>query len=264
MCNAVVTENSYIFDRWTGDFRGKTDNVVITVTEDVESTAYFRYILEDPKRPCWDSETGIANPLVEMKLAPTNKAATNLLGSTFGMTRNNRTTYHSGLDLYADPGTPIYSMFDGVVGGPYVVEQPLRNSVGDYPPDYIGDMNAAGNRIYINSTVNGKNISVGYWHLMENSPVAINPRTGMPFKVGDAVFQGELIAYAGRTGNAYNVDNPHLHLSVKNNAGEFVDPKDYINGKISSSTTNGVMTVDSTEITNINCDEEESDITVYY
>ena len=180
------------------------------------------------------------------------------------MTRNNRTTYHSGLDLYADPGTPIYSMFDGVVGGPYVVEQPLRNDDGKFPDNYSGDKNAAGNRIYINSTVNGKNISVGYWHLMENSPVAINPRTGMPFKVGDAVFQGELIAYAGRTGNAYNVDNPHLHLSVKNNAGEFVDPKDYINGKISSSTTNGVMTVDSTEITNINCDEEESDITVYY
>lgn len=264
MCNAVVTENSYIFDRWTGDFRGKMDNVVITVTEDIESTAYFRYILEDPKRPCWDSETGTANPLVEMELAPTNKAATNLLGSTFGMTRNNRTTYHRGLDLYADPGTPIYSMFDGLVGGPYVTEQPLRNDDGKFPDNYSGDKNAAGNRIYINSTVNGKNISVGYWHLMENSPVAINPRTGMPFKVGDAVFQGELIAYAGRTGNAYNVDNPHLHLSVKNNAGEFVDPKDYINGKISSSTTNGVMTVDSTEITNINCDEEESDITVYY
>ena len=77
------------------------------------------------RRPCWDSETGTANPLAEMELAPTNKAATNLLGSTFGMTRNNRTTYHSGLDLYVDPGTPIYSMFDGVVGGPYVVEQPL-------------------------------------------------------------------------------------------------------------------------------------------
>ena len=63
------------------------------------------------------------------------------------MTRNNRTTYHSGLDLYADPGTPIYSMFDGVVGGPNVVEQPLRNDDGKFPDNYSGDKNAAGNRI---------------------------------------------------------------------------------------------------------------------
>ena len=160
VCNAVVTENSYIFDRWTGDFRGKMNNVVITVTEDIESTAYFRYILEDPKRPCWDSEKGTANPLVEMELAPTNKAATNLLGSTFGMTRSGGSQFHSGLDLYADPGTPIYSMFDGVVTWPYVTEQPLRNDDGTYPLNYSGDIDGSGNRLYIRSTVNGSNISV--------------------------------------------------------------------------------------------------------
>ncbi len=264
VCNAVVTENSYIFDRWTGDFRGKTDNVVITVTEDVESTAYFRYILEDPKRPCWDSETGTANPLVEMELAPTNKAATNLLGSTFGMTRSGGSQFHSGLDLYADPGTPIYSMFDGVVTWPYVTEQPLRNDDGTYPLNYSGDIDGSGNRLYIRSTVNGSNISVGYWHLMENSPVAINPRTGMPFKVGDTVFQGELIAYSGRTGNAHDVDNPHLHLVVKNNSGTFVDPESYINGKVLSSTVNGERKVSSVEIVDINCDDEENEITIYY
>ena len=130
--------------------------------------------------------------------------------------------------------------------------------------NYSGDIDGSGNRLYIRSTVNGSNISVGYWHLMENSPVAINPRTGMPFKVGDTVFQGELIAYSGRTGNAHDVDNPHLHLVVKNNSGTFVDPEYYINGKVLSSTVNGERKVSSVEIVDINCDDEENEITIYY
>lgn len=263
VCNAVVSENSYIFDRWTGDFRGKSDNVVITVTEDIESTAYFRYILEDPKRPCWDSETGYANPLVEMELAPTDKAATNIAGATFGMTRSGGTQFHSGLDLYAVPGTPIYSMFDGVVTGPYVTEQPTKVDK-EYPVGYNGDKNDAGNRIYIQSSVGGEKVSVGYWHLISGTPVAINPRTGQPFRVGDIVFQGEVIAYAGVTGNAYNVPNPHLHLAVKNSVGDFVDPEEYINGKVTSSDVGGQRTINSTEITDIDCDEEEQEITIYY
>ena len=99
---------------------------------------------------------------------------------------------------------------------------------------------------------------------MENPPVAINPRTGMPFKVGDAVFQGEQIAYSGRTGNAHDVDNPHLHLVVKNNSGTFVDPEYYLNGKVLSSTVNGERKVSSVEIVDINCDDEENEITIYY
>lgn len=263
VCNAVVTENSYIFDRWTGDFRGKTDNVVITVTEDIESTAYFRYILEDPKRPCWDSETGTANPLVEMELAPTDKNNKQILGATYGMTRDSRTKKHNGLDLYAEPGTPIYSMFDGVVTWPYVTEQPTKVDK-EYPVGYNGDKNDAGNRIYIQSSVGGEKVSVGYWHLMSETPVAINPRTGQPFRVGDIVFQGEVIAYAGVTGNAYNVPNPHLHLAVKNSVGDFVDPEEYINGKVTSSDVGGQRTINSTEITDIDCDEEEQEITIYY
>lgn len=263
VCNAVVTENSYIFDRWTGDFRGKTDNVVITVTEDIESTAYFRYILENPKRPCWDSETGIANPLVEMELAPTDKNNKQILGATYGMTRDSRIKKHNGLDLYAEPGTPIYSMFDGVVTWPYVTEQPTKVDK-EYPVGYNGDKNNAGNRIYIQSSVGGEKVSVGYWHLMSETPVAINPRTGQPFRVGDIVFQGEVIAYAGVTGNAYNVPNPHLHLAVKNSVGDFVDPEEYINGKVTSSDVGGQRTISSTEITVIDCDEEEQEITIYY
>lgn len=71
----------------------------------------------------------------------------------------------------------------------------------------------------------------------------INPRTGERFKNGDVVYQGDLIGYAGRTGNAYNVPNYHLHLGVKYN-GVYVDPVGFINGTINLSTlesTNGLI-----------------------
>ena len=42
--------------------------------------------------------------------------------------------------------------------------------------------------------------------------MAVNPRTGTTFKPGDEVFAGEIVGYTGRTGNAYDVDYPHLHL----------------------------------------------------
>lgn len=83
-------------------------------------------------------------------------------------------------------------------------------------------------------------------------PVAINPRTGEPFKPGDIVYQGEVIAYSGRTGNAYNVDYAHLHLVVKK-INKFIDPEPYINGKLNSTGTNQNKVVSSTDINNIKC-----------
>ena len=66
--------------------------------------------------------------------------------------------------------------------------------------------------------------------------VAINPRTGDVFKPGDAIYKGELLGYTGRTGNAYNVTNKHLHLvyKVKNSNGVYVfaNPEKIINGSV--------------------------------
>lgn len=102
-----------------------------------------------------------------------------------------------------------------------------------------------------------ENISVGYWHLSANNPVAINPRTGRPYAVGDMVYQGEIIAYAGRTGNANRVPYAHLHLSIKKN-GLFVDPMLYINGHLDSTGAGAQILVSSTEIRNIICDNEQT------
>lgn len=251
-CSAIANDG-HVFDRWVGDLHGTDDVIAHVLNSDISATAYFRLLLESgPARPCLDTLTGIMNPLIEMSLAPSNTWSSNYKGATFGKTRTNG-KFHSGLDLYAEPGTPIYSMFDGVINGTiYITEQPMRDAAGYYPDHYTGDDDDSGNRIYIDSEINGEAISIGYWHLLVDKPVAINPRTGEPFKPGDIVYQGEVIAYSGRTGNAYNVDYAHLHLVVKK-INKFIDPEPYINGKLNSTGTNQNKVVSSTDINNIKC-----------
>lgn len=144
----------------------------------------------------------------------------------------------------------------GVIGQPYVIEQPdldPSNKKKVYPKGYSGDKNDAGNRIYIKSTFNGNNIRIGYWHLQAGTPVAINPRTGKPFAPGDVVYAGELVAYTGRTGNAYNVENKHLHLTYHKNW-VLTNPEEILNGKVD---WNETMTKVLTEgLKGIKCDSE--------
>lgn len=216
-CSAIAYDGN-VFDRWVGDLHGTDDVIAHILNSDVSATAYFRMFLESgPARPCLDTLTGIMNPLIEMSLAPSNTWSSNYKGATFGKTRNNG-KFHNGLDLYAEPGTPIYSMFDGVINGTiYITEQPMRDAAGYYPDHYTGDDDDSGNRIYIDSEING-----------------------------------EAIAYSGRTGNAYNVDYAHLHLVVKK-INKFIDPEPYINGKLNSTGTNQNKVVSSTDINNIKC-----------
>lgn len=91
-------------------------------------------------------------------------------------------------------------------------------------------------------------------HLQADNPVAINPRTGVPFKPGDNLFRGEIIGYTGRTGNAYNVPYKHLHLGVKRN-GYYVDPADYINGELQWN-NEAKTSISETKIINIKCNDE--------
>ena len=182
-----------------------------------------------------------------------------LLGGTYGYVRYNvkgQKTFHSGLDLYAQPGTEIYAMIDGVIDNKkYVTEQPNIKSK-DYPSNYVGDMDSAGNRMYIKGVFNGMDVLIGLWHLQAGTPVATNPRTGKPFAPGDMVFRGELVAYSGITGNAYNVPEPHLHLvyKVKNAKGDYVyrNPERIINGQVDW--RDGKIL--SSSIMNIICDSE--------
>ncbi len=232
-CTALANAIFADFDRWTGDFSGLGATVNHIVKKDIESTAYFFNFLTDTtsKRPCYNRETGIFNPLKTMAIA--SPGASGLRGGTFGKVRTNNTRNHSGIDLLANIGTEIYAMIDGVIDKKYVVEQPDLDENGDgkLPTDYTGDDNPAGNRIYLKGTYNSTTIRIGYWHLQAGTPVAINPRTKRPFAPGDKVYKGELLAFTGKTGNAYNVANKHLHLTYEIN-GVKHNPEELINGKV--------------------------------
>ena len=193
-------------------------------------------------RPCRNDDKGKANPLVIMALMPPNLY--NIGGARFGYTRVNEygeKKFHQGIDLMADINTPVYALFSGTIVGPYVTEQP--NRIGkNYPNGYTGDTNGAGNRFGVRSKVNGKTIIVYYWHLSADYPVAI--RNGEPLKVGDYVQAGTIIGYTGVTGNA-KAEFPHLHLSIKDEAGNWINPELYLNATVSSSKTEITTPCDS-------------------
>lgn len=86
--------------------------------------------------------------------------------------------------------------------------------------------------------------------------MAVNPRTGTTFKPGDEVFAGEIAGYTGRTGNAYDVDYPHLHLGILSGS-EYLNPEFFINGSVQWSDDSRTNLPD-TEINNIRCDEENN------
>lgn len=91
---------------------------------------------------------------------------------------------HNGLDIASSDGSPIYSIYDGVV------------RVNTYEKD------GAGYYVSIGTDMNGKNYRLMYMHLKKRSTL----------KVGDKIKAGDLIGYQGSTGNS---TGSHLHISVK-------------------------------------------------
>ncbi len=98
---------------------------------------------------------------------------------------------HSGLDIAAAPGTPIYAPANGVVS-------------------YVGFESGYGNLVTID---HGYGVKTRYAH---NSEVTV--------KYGQKVKRGDKIAAVGSTGRSSGY---HLHYEVRVN-GVAVNPKDYI------------------------------------
>ncbi|MCL2417237.1 MAG: peptidoglycan DD-metalloendopeptidase family protein [Bacteroidales bacterium] len=211
----------YEFVTWTGDATVSRPSHTFTVSNNMSFIANFI--------PCIDGMTGNSVPFGNMVFAPPNPARPR--GATFGAgvrtDRQGNPRNHWGIDLGAPVGTPIRAAQSGTVAR-VVYEQP--NRIGDsrnYPPGYTGDRDCAGNRILINI---GNGRQAVYWHLQAGNAIAVNPRTGVPFRAGDQVFAGEVIGYVGLTGNANVFNVPHLHFGVRNlNTGAWVDPFNYLN-----------------------------------
>lgn len=99
---------------------------------------------------------------------------------------------HYGIDFSGAIGVPIKAAFSGVVKNKYA------NDIG-------------GNQLIIQHS-NG--YSTGYSHL---NKYFVN--------LGDEVVQGQIIGEVGKTGR---VTGPHLHFSMKDSAGNFVDPAKFL------------------------------------
>jgi len=228
----------YYFDRWIGDSNSSKPYLDIKVTRNMHFTACFRQAGEQ-KRPCYNKDMGGNNPLSgNMSLATTDAEGNNIINATYGMTRKGGTKFHNGVDLAGAVGTPVYAMYSGDVGR-VVRNQPVRVKNAEdkwvYPDGYSGDIDAAGNRVYITSEIDGHSVELGYWHL---ESVAIPEGTTY-------VSAGQLIGYIGITGNAVESPNPHLHLNCSVD-GQKADPAPYLNGDIST---------DDVEIKNIKCED---------
>ena len=120
-------------------------------------------------------------------------------------------SYHSGIDIAANEGTPIYSCFSGLVT--------------------LASFKGAGG---FTITVENKEFSASYCHISPN----------YLYKVGEYVTSKSIIAHVGPK-NVYNIignpykdslgnptngatTGPHLHLTIKKD-GKAVNPLDFFN-----------------------------------
>ena len=160
------------------------------------------------------------DPFANPELAPTDSAGTKTNGARFGCSRVDSAgnkKWHGGLDLKAAVGTEVKAIYSGVV-------QAIRDNVSN-----TQETPGVGNFIIIKSAQ--LKVSIKYCHLEK-----------VLVKVGDTITAGNVIANSGKSGNAYNVPFPHLHLEVSTDyfatAGKYVDPEPYLKTKYSPENPN--------------------------
>lgn len=108
--------------------------------------------------------------------------------------RSGEPKFHTGIDIAAEPGTPVKATADGIVS-------------------FSGWSGGGGNLAVIE---HGFGFSTYYAH---NRMVVV--------KVGQKVKRGDIIGYVGSTGNS---TGPHLHYEIIR-AGKVVNPLAYIQGR---------------------------------
>lgn len=216
---------------------------------DIEETPENPDELEE--KPCSKIINGqmVYMVLIIMELQPPN--SWNMDGCLYGYTRTNTAgapQKHNGIDFAAPVGTPIFATYGGVVIE--IIDEQVnrvktRGEKYVYPDNYDiknKDKNGAGNRITIQSEINGETVYMSYWHLQENTATTKPVAGGI--EVGTFVEAGQLIGFSGQTGNAMGGE-PHLHLAtykIVNGKKVYVDPQPYLgiefekgdNGKLKS------------------------------
>lgn len=101
---------------------------------------------------------------------------------------------HSGLDIAAAQGTPIYASFNGIVA----IAQNVTSAGG------LGTQPYTGNNIMIIGQVNGNTYAIHMLHMQYNS---------IRVSAGQTVTKGQVIGAIGTTGNS---TGPHVHIDLYN------------------------------------------------
>ncbi len=160
------------------------------------------------------------DPIPAPRVAP--QLVSGIEGGLFGCTRygtgcpyDEGRKWHGGIDLLAEYGDPIYSIYSG--------DATLQTD-----KDAEGNIINAGHYVQVKSLIEGKDLTVLYFHLQEE------------FRVSGSVSQGEIIGYLGVSGNLEEAINEgyavsHVHVEVWAD-GVQVDPTGYLTTKIDSVT----------------------------
>ena len=115
--------------------------------------------------------------------------------SPFGPRKSPKTgasSNHKGIDIRAKTGTPIYAVEDGY----FSFKGSSKSKSGTGLQGYVKGSNSG--------------LSYGFGHLS-----AIKAKEG-------PVSKGQLVAYSGNSGNS---TGPHIHFSIQNKSGAFINPK---------------------------------------
>ena len=140
----------------------------------------------------------IQSPMGDVALNVRSGGTTGKVG-TFGMTRDLGTKMHNGVDYRCHQGCPIFAPHSG-----HVKDAGFQfNSKGQR------ENKGYGLRVYVLSTFGYESV------LAHLSAVLVAP--------GEDVVAGQMIGFAGRTGNVKNNCPTHLHWGLRKGA-DWVDP----------------------------------------
>lgn len=115
------------------------------------------------------------------------------ISSPFGAQEGFRTHPHNGIDIPLEIGTKLNSIQDGIV-----------QSIVNFGSENIG-----------------KGVIV---KLKDGTTAIYGHMSSISVKEGQSIHKGDLIGFSGNTGHSTGA---HLHLGLKNQNGQFIDPSSY-------------------------------------
>lgn len=135
-------------------------------------------------------------------------------GARFGMTRNGGSRPHQGVDLYAQPGTPVYAVASGIV-------ERVRNADPNYGKDVLIKFRPDAAWLqWLSRAGSGDEDGVLFAEYAHLSSILVQP--------GMAVLRGQMIGATGTSGNA-DQRYPHLHFELRKIASPGVGQQGMLN-----------------------------------